>query len=853
IENENSITILSSGGNSGGIQGNMSSVFNTGKILIDGTAITAIGISGSKVENDGEIIITGNTATGISSNQGLINNGDITLNTTGVNSVGISSYTGLTINTGEILVSGFSAVGIKTNGYYGENSPKTEIENEGNITVIGDAKIEKQPSSDYYTAYNGARGIDSNEGDVYNSGDIVAKGDGAYLEYVTDWGTSSVTASAAKGIVALNAEKVTNEGNISVEGDSTNLNSRNGAIGLEVSGKSYYDSETGQTIYVSAETINSGNITVTGEGGTGINLSNSDLVNTGEILVSGLSSIGIKNNDSYGNSSIKTKIENEGSVTVIGDAKIEKQSGSNYYNSYNAAVGINSNSGDVYNSGDVVAKGDGAYLKYETDWGTSSQTASAAKGILALNAEKVENYGNINVEGNIANSSYENGAIGLEASGKSYYDPSPNQTINIKVEVLNSGNINVIGDCSTGVKITNGDLTNNSKITVEGQYTKAVCIIGENSTATNNGIINIDGNGSYGMYASSNSTVVNGLEGTINVGASAAGGMYANYGSTAINDGTINIHKDNVGGESIAMVGPGTLINTGIITTDTDLTVNTTNGGSYVIGSSESGTYGKISGKNVSIDGEVVVSSNITKNGFKDEYTMQNVVDAEELKLGEEFKFVSNSLLYDAESVTDRWGNLDATLNRNDKVLSNFTTGYSTYTANIFGKYQNEDTFKALSSEAKEVIKSIDTSSSQSIEESLNNLTPTIYSNLGRQMLDTSETFKAQDAIAINSLGENSYNFTFLGEYRDVDSRGNIEGYESELSGFVGAMSFGDGTFGTLGYGHNSVDYDENGSGKIETIHLGLNRYSTYSGYDFKLGLGGEYNFHENKRDIDSL
>ncbi|MGL5963805.1 MAG: hypothetical protein ACRCZ2_05350, partial [Fusobacteriaceae bacterium] len=529
------------------------------------------------------------------------------------------------------------------------------------------------------------------------------------------------------------------------------------------------------------------------------------LINTSDLVASG---IGISAN-SYNNS--KIIIENEGNITVEGNGEIIKNSSGNYYSSLNAAIGIESNGGDIFNSADIIAKGNGVYLEYENDWGTSSQSAGAAKGIVASNVEKVENHGNITVEGNAQNSSY--GVIGLEVSGKNNYDPTTGETVNTKAEILNSGNVNVIGDYSTGIKITNGDLINNGKITAEGDNSNGIYLYGNGSTATNNGIVNIDGNGSYGMYAGQGSTIVNGLEGVINVGATAAGGMYVDFGSTAINNGTINIHEDNIGGESIAMVGPGTLVNTGSITANTDLVFNTTTGGNYVIGSTESGTYGKISGKTVSMDGQVIVSSNITKNGFKDEYSMQNVVDAEELKLGENFELVSDSLLYDAEAVTDRWGNLDATLNRNDKVLSDFTKGYTTYTANIFGKYQNENDFKTLSADAKEVLKSIDTKTAESIEKSLNALTPTIYSNLGRQMLETSETFKVQDAIAIDSIGENSYNFTFLGEYRDVDSRKNIEGYESKLSGFVGAMSFGDGTYGTLGYGHNSIDYDDNGSG----------------------------------------
>ena len=437
--------------------------------------------------------------------------------------------------------------------------------------------------------------------------------------------------------------------------------------------------------------------------------------------------------------------------------------------------------------------------------------------------------------------------------------------------ITNNGKIEVESlDDVRGIDSYGNDVINNGTISVKGAGTSGgfdsngIRVQGLGATATNNGTINVDGAGAWGMYAGIAGTAINSKDGVINVSATAEGGMVAS-GGIAINHGTINIgignsntdivELDKNGNEVIksAMYATngGTIENYGTINSNGNLTLGSATGGVYMIGTSEDGSYGKITAKNASIDGDVVVGSEITKNGFKNEYTMQNVIDAEDLTLGDNFNFTSNSLLYDAEAVTDRWGNLDATLSRNDKTLSDFTTGYITSTANIFGKYQNEESFKTLSSDAKEVVKAIDTSSAEAIDRSLNDLTPTIYSNLGRQMLETSETFKEQDMVAINSLGENSYNFTFIGEYQDIDSRDNIEGYKSKLSGFVGAMSFGDGTFGTIGYGYNDIDYKDNGKGHIQTIHLGLNRFMKYQGVDFRLGLGGEYNFHENKRDMD--
>lgn len=510
-----------------------------------------------------------------------------------------------------------------------------------------------------------------------------------------------------------------------------------------------------------------------------------------------------------------------------------------------------------------------------------------------------ENNGDIVITGNaehkaitIENSDFvNNGSIEVESVGEfaigiSIYENAENKTVVNKGEIkvfssvgeseewmagkatgvsinegdfLNKGYIKAEteGGYAIGIDSRNGNVSNDGQIDIVGsrlsEYNKSAGIYVQSGTATNNGVINVEGPGAWGMIAGDNGVAINSETGIINVSATAEGGMLASTSSSRVeNYGVINIAGDS---EENAMqsFGNGTVVNNGEINTNADITIGSSTGGNYVIGTSEDGSYGKISAKNVDIDGDVIVSANITKNGFKDEYTMQNVIDAEDITLGDEFKLVSNSLLYDAEGVSDRWGNLDATLSRNDKVLSDFTTGYITDSAEIFGKYQNEVDFEKLSSDAKEVVKAIDTSSVEGIEKSLSSLTPTMYSNLGRQILETSETFKEQDLVAIESLGEHSYNFTFIGEYRDVESRRGIEGYDSKISGFVGAMNFGDGTYGTIGYGYNDIDYKNSGDGNIQTIHLGLNRFMSYSGVDMRFGIGGEYNFHENKRAIDIL
>lgn len=619
----------------------------------------------------------------------------------------------------------------------------------------------------------------------------------------------------------------------------------------------------------------------------GMELENSVGINNGNILITGkaehkgVSVDGISSFSNKGKIEIETEnsfargidgsteneITNDGVIRVF----TNKSNQNTHYRSVNA-IGILTD-GDIINNKDIYVA---------TEGGTATGINSIRNvinnvngkivvagdnpiGIKAVNGRtqesakiiSIKNEGLILVNGKtgiIPEGDMSGGEIptGIKAFNHTGQSNKGLITNNNKIEVESL-------DIARGIDSYGNDVVNNGIISVKGINAEGIRVQAEGAIATNNGTINVDGKGSFGMYAGMDSTAINSETGIINVSATAAGAMLASgVGATIINEGTINIDKsnENLANSSLEEIAlqaknGGKIINKGTINSNGNLSLGSTNSGTYVIGTSKDGSYGKISAKNVSIDGDVVVSTEITKNGFKNEYTMQNIVDAENISLGDNFNFTSNSLLYDAKAITDTWGNLDATLIRNNRTLSDFTTGYITSTANIFGKYQTEEMFKTLNEDAKEVVKAIDTSSVEAIDRSLNSLTPTIYSNLGRQILETSETFKEQDMVAINSLGENSYNFTFIGEYQDVSSRNNIEGYKGKLTGFVGAMNFGDSTFGTLGYTYNNIDYKENGKGNIQTIHLGLNKFIKYQGVDLRLGLGGEYNFHENKRDID--
>lgn len=778
-----------------------------------------------------EIGVTYSELTGMLAKNGDIENsktGTISLDGTGIGMKVISNSVG--VNNGNIIAQSKAEIWSDT-ADIGEPDPTTgrwlfwvpiagmeanssEITNNSKIQIINDGQ--------------GMRA--SNKSVATNNGDIVIASKTSNeagepigwdyhvigMELADSLGTNNgnivITGSAEhKGVALDKGANFINKGKIEVESEN------NSARGIS---EDTYKSEV-----LEKEIINDGAIRVYAtkiEGadtnaslGNAIGVATSrDFINNGEIYAETKDGVVVGVDSRVNKRSVMNSVD--GKIIVAGDNAIGIRASNEIYGSFEAL-----GKASVINDGLIVVNGKTGDIEY---------TNEIVTGIQAFNYNEVSK-GLITNNGKIEVESLDD-VRGIDSYGN---------------DVINNGTISVKGTGTTGGFDSNG-----------------IRVQGLGAIATNNGTINVDGAGAWGMYAGKDGTAINSKDGVINVSATAEGGMVAS-GGTAINHGTINIEVGNTntdivesdknGNEVIksAMYATngGTIENYGTVNSNGNLTLGSATGGVYMIGTSEDGSYGKITAKNASIDGDVVVGSEITKNGFKNEYTMQNVIDAEDLTLGDNFNFTSNSLLYDAEAVTDRWGNLDATLSRNDKTLSDFTTGYITSTANIFGKYQNEESFKTLSSDAKEVVKGIDTSSVEAIDRSLNDLTPTIYSNLGRQMLETSETFKEQDMVAINSLGENSYNFTFIGEYQDIDSRDNIEGYKSKLSGFVGAMSFGDGTFGTIGYGYNDIDYKDNGKGHIQTIHLGLNRFMKYQGVDFRLGLGGEYNFHENKRDMD--
>ena len=102
------------------------------------------------------------------------------------------------------------------------------------------------------------------------------------------------------------------------------------------------------------------------------------------------------------------------------------------------------------------------------------------------------------------------------------------------------------------------------------------------------------------------------------------------------------------------------------------------------------------------------------------------------------------------------------------------------------------------------------------VQKVVKDLSGEIYANLPRQIFDIQDRFIKEDGKLIDNLNEYSYNFNFFGD-------------------------------------KSSVKNNEGSKGSIQSIHTGIYKKLLLNEFDIKLGLNGEYNFHETNREIDSF
>ena len=557
------------------------------------------------------------------------------------------------------------------------------------------------------------------------------------------------------------------------------------------------------------------------------------------------------NDQSGGNTLVELKKIGEGKSDIDNLFSLDGYSFGIYSKGGNVAV---SSESKITLSGDSAVGIYGENLKIQNNG--IIETTDNLNNVIGIFGKDTENWekviintGNINLSGN--------NAIGIKL---------------YNATASNTGNINIVSSNGIGMSVVgNGTAINNGKIIINGTGTGIYAGFG--AAGKNNGVIDINGDG-YGMYSDNGGYIYN--EGTININ-SKGYGMYVKNGGYAENKGVINLSSRAQGGmvadgsgsvvenkgtinvdsgsslsknEVVKAVNGGRVINSGNIVFKDKATIYSVDG-EYVIGTSQDGSYGKIIAENIEIDGNVAIDSGIAKGSYKDSYTLDGVLEGN-VEFGEDYKVLSDSLLYDAEIVQGADGDYDGKLQRNDKVISDFTKGDYTGTAKLFDKYFSEEEYSKLSEEGKNIIDSINIQDETTLQANIKDLTPTLYANNSRIISDIGDIFKEQREKTISTLGEYNYNFSFIGNYTDVGSEGIIEGYDSQMTGFVGSMKISEESYLSLGYGYTDIDFDGESEESIHSIHLGVDGYKNYGELNLQYGIGGEYNFHEIDREMRS-
>ncbi len=584
------------GENSTGLQINAGTGTNSGFITLNNSG-TGMAIRKNTTSEDGTVnnastaTITNNQGGSITINKAdgasgmfiedgmATNNGNISINgtasaTTTSSSYGIQAENGTVQNTGNINVDVLMSGDVQSYGIYGGNA--TQVDNSGTITLaqqgIGTytASGTNTNSGTITMNANGSTAMSSDSGAITNTG---------ILNLVSGTGIQSTTG------------QVTNKGNI-------NITDGNGAIGITTSSNILNEenaqiaitgaNSTGILIGENGTAVNNGQISlrsnqnstenygIKSEGGT-----NASITNNGDIALDGYNyditkevgygmyiadgqatnnkTISIDEMYGYGMASDAGKVTNNAEIELT-----------------NGGYGIQSNTGSVFNS-------QGATI---TITGTPTQTSSYGIGVETGTAQ---NSGTINVSGNTEGTNYAvygiyvNGGNGINNSivnmyaNNSYglYDAAGGAITNTSA-LGQIAEINLFGNNSVGMQTASGKAENFGTInvgvkgedgTVQGGVDSTAMVAGEDGSAYNTGVINLNGEGATAMNTNGG-TVQNTLNGTINVNADGTTVFKTSNGGTAINDGTIVVNANNYELFSSTDEDGGNFINNGGISAD---------------------------------------------------------------------------------------------------------------------------------------------------------------------------------------------------------------------------------------------------------------------------------------------
>lgn len=750
-------------------------------------------INSAMMENglSGKIELKGNNEVGMLS----------TSLTTGVNKGAIhlsggNNYTqsgmsakdgGISINDGAILINSDSSYGMLANSNTTTkmSNQQTLIRNNNKILIDNSlAGIGMESRDDLSVGVN--TGDISIKNSTSSRGMVSAKG----AKSINEGNISIINSKQSFGMNIGDGDSVTNQqtsiiNNKTIAIDSTSLNS----VGMRVFKETGYNMDKGLG-------ENFGNLNVAGKDNIGMLASgiNTEVINNKNILLSEEHNIGIQSNlngsngINNGNITIKENANSSfGMVTFTGgsitnNGIITINSGSSNINVGMQTVdgiALNNNEINLNNKNQIGMNAVGTGVADNKGIINIGNSDGSSFGMTVKQGATIINSNKINLSGTgtaMSNELLADTNVTLINKGdillKTNY--SSGMVVAQNSNITNEGIIDVIGEGNTAINVKSGSIvktTKESSITLTGNNNTGILL--SNAELINNGNIIISGNGNTGIRATNNSNVTN--AGIINISSGNSNiGINIEKGSTLANTGTILIKGEDVTSKpgagrqdkNIGIRNMGTLINSGKIVTSKEFNSNNLGSGSLIMNKNSTLEAKKISG-------DIKLSSDITTGSLKDEYSTYKMFKTDDMKAN----LISDSLLFNIK-LNNNNQYYDASLVRknfneiiDDSNLANYLEKNYIADGNL-NKILLYDKFKMVSSN-QQMNSLLDDTFGRKVF-------PTLQKQTFEMMRLNNEILKSN--ISKEAIKE-EFKYIVGGAYNkiDSDSSKNVEGYISSL------------------------------------------------------------------------
>ena len=574
IQNATAITVGTKG-----LQANSGAkITNTSTGTIKGTvdeakALVGTGIN-TKIDNQGTIKLDGEKSVAIYTND------NATATSSGTVEVGKKSVAYYAKDKGAINVSGNTKIGEDSTIFYVDK---------GRVNYTGNNIVLSKKSTGLTLA-----GTDSSTLANFN-GKTITTGESGTGIYITKDGELNTAVNSVQNLAKINVGKsgigiyINNDKNfqsniaMSLIGEESIgiLSAKNGDVNY--SGKIDSNSEKVKGIVHTGlgNTINSGDIKLTGNSNIGVYAADGNLLeNTNKIEVakgtSTATAVGL-----YGKN--QATVKNSGSIKML-----------------ESAIGIYGENSSIINAGSISNSGKNNNGIYAKDSNVTNSgfinLGDSSNGIYAISSSSktITNSGNITVGNKESSGIFGAGKTGINNLGGTIKTGSESVGLATKegrIDVSSTTKFD-IGKSSTYIYTEKGTAENNANLTLSdysiGMYTKegtiknkanvtvgkslvqsgkdpmvSVGMAVEKGTIENYGIIDVPNKHGVGMVANKGGIAINKSGATINANGELSYGMQATESSTLINEGTINVGGKDARG--MAATNNSKIINRGMV------------------------------------------------------------------------------------------------------------------------------------------------------------------------------------------------------------------------------------------------------------------------------------------------